>query len=141
MRAELLTTVRKLVPRIVAMETCRSAHYWGRRFKELVIEVRLISPQHVSPFVKTNKNDANDAAAIVEADSRPTMRFVPVKSVEQQDMRAVHRVRELLVHQRTVLINQVSGLLGKRGVIIAQTPECIPASTVGLAGAFGIGLK
>ena len=122
MRAELLTTVRKLAPRIVAMEGCSSAHYWGRRFKELGIEVRLISPQYVSPFVKTNKNDANDAATIVEAASRPTMRFVPVKSVEQQDMRAVHRVRELLVHQRTALINQVRGLLGERGVIIAQTP-------------------
>jgi len=98
------------------MEACSSAHYWGRPFKELGIEVRLISPQYVSPFVKTNKNNANDAAAIVEAASRPTMHFVPVKSVEQQDMRAVHRVRELLVHQRTALINQVRGLLGERGV-------------------------
>ncbi len=122
MRTELLATVRKLAPRIVGMEACSSAHYWGRRFKELGIEVRLISPQYVSPFVKTNKNDANDAAAIVEAASRPTMRFETVKSVEQQDMRAVHRVRELLVHQRTALINQVRGLLGERGVIIAQTP-------------------
>jgi len=122
MRTELLATVHKLAPRIVAMEACSSAHYWGRRFKELGIEVRLISPQYVSPFVKTNKNDANDAAAIVEAASRPTMRFVPVKSVEQQDMRAVHRVRELLVHQRTALINQARGLLGERGVIVAQTP-------------------
>jgi transposase len=84
MRAELLSTVRKLAPRIIAMEACSSAHYWGRRFKEMNIEVKLISPQYVSPFVKTNKNDANDAAAIVEAASRPTMRFVPVKSVEQQ---------------------------------------------------------
>lgn len=122
MRAELLSTVRKLGPRVVAMEACSSAHYWGRRFQEMQIEVRLISPQYVTPFVKTNKNDANDAAAIVEAASRPTMRFVPVKSVEQQDIRAVHRVRELLVHQRTALINQVRGLLGERGVIIAQTP-------------------
>ena len=77
---------------------------------------------YVAPFVKTNKNDANDAAAIVEAASRPTMHFVTVKSVEQQDMRAVHRVRELLVHQRTALINQVRGLLAERGVVMAQTP-------------------
>ncbi len=122
MRTELLSIVRKLSPHVIAMEACSSAHHWGRCFQEMGIEVRLISPQYVSPFVKTNKNDANDAAAIVEAASRPTMRFVPVKSVEQQDMRAVHRVRELLVHQRTALINQVRGLLGERGVIIAQTP-------------------
>lgn len=86
-------------------------------------EVRLISPQYVSPFVKTNKNDRNDAQAIVEAASRPTMNFVTVKSVEQQDMQAVHRVRELLVHQRTALINQARGLLGERGVAMAQSPE------------------
>src|SRR5205085_8380627 len=86
-------------------------------------EVRLISPQYVSPFVKTNKNDRNDAEAIVEAASRPTMNFVTVKSVEQQDMQAVHRVRELLVHQRTALINQARGLLGERGVTMAQSPE------------------
>ncbi|EJL83507.1 transposase [Herbaspirillum sp. CF444] len=78
MRAELLATVRKLAPRIVAMEVRSSAHCWGRRFKELGIAIRLVSPQYVSPFVKTNKNDANDAAAIVEAVSRPAMRFVPV---------------------------------------------------------------
>jgi transposase len=86
-------------------------------------EVRLISPQYVSPFVKTNKNDRNDAEAIVEAACRPAMRFVPVKSVAQQDMQAAHRVRQLLVHQRTAIINQVRGLLGERGVTIAQSPE------------------
>jgi hypothetical protein len=86
------------------------------------IEVRLISPQYVSPFVKTNKNDRNDAQAIVEAAS-PTMNFVTVKSVEQQDMQAVHRVRELSVHRRTALINQPRGLLGERGVAISKSPE------------------
>jgi transposase len=122
LRAELLGAVRKLQPRVIAMEACSSAHHWGRQFQAMGIEVRLISPQYVAPFVKTNKNDANDAAAIVEAASRPTMHFVTVKSVEQQDMRAVHRARELLVHQRTALINQVRGLLAERGVIMAQTP-------------------
>ena len=78
------------------------------------IEVRLICPQYVGPFVKTNKNDASDAAAIVDAASRPTMHFVTVKSVEPQDMGAVHRARELLVRQRTALINQVRGLLAAR---------------------------
>jgi len=75
------------------------------------IEVRLAGPQYVTAFVKTNKNDRNDAQAIVEAASRPTMNFVTVKSVEQQDIQAVHRVRELLVQQRTALINQARGLL------------------------------
>jgi transposase len=88
-RAELLGAVRNLQPRVVAMVACSSAHHWGRQFQAMGIEVRLISPQYVAPFVKTNKNDANDAAAIVEAASRPTMHFVTVKSVEQQDMRAV----------------------------------------------------
>jgi len=105
-RPALLETVRHLRPRVVAMEACSSAHHWARRFQELGIEVRLISPHYVKPFVKTNKNDRNDAEAIVEAASRPTMNFVTVKSVEQQDMQAAHRVRELLVHQRTALINQ-----------------------------------
>lgn len=121
-RPALLDTVKHLRPRVVAMEACSSAHHWARRFQELGIEVRLISPHYVKPFVKTNKNDRNDAEAIVEAASRPTMNFVTVKSVEQQDMQAAHRVRELLVHQRTALINQARGLLGERGIIIAQSP-------------------
>lgn len=121
-RAALVDTVRQLRPRVIAMEACACAHHWARRFKELGAEVRLISPQYVTPFVKTNKNDRNDAEAIVEAASRPSMNFVTVKSVEQQDMQAVHRVRELLVHQRTALINQSRGLLGERGITIAQSP-------------------
>ena len=85
-RAALLSVVRELRPRAIAMEACSSAHHWGRCFQEMGLEVRLISPQYVSPFVKTNKNDRNDAEAIVEAACRPAMRFVPVKSVDQQDM-------------------------------------------------------
>ena len=103
--------VRSLHPRIVAMEACSTAHHWGRCFREMGIEVRLVSPQYVAPFVKTNKNDRNDAQAIAEAACRPTMNFVAIKSVEQQDMQAVHRVRQLLVQQRTALINQARGLL------------------------------
>lgn len=99
-----------------------SAHHCGLQFKEMGIEVRLISPQYVAPFVKTDKNDANDATAIIEAASRPQIRFITVKSVEQQNIRAIHRARALLVHQRTALINQVRGLLAERGVIMAQTP-------------------
>jgi transposase len=99
-----IETVKALAPRLITMEACSSALHWGRRIEALGFEVRLISPQYVTPFVKTNKNDRNDAEAIVEAACRPTMRFVPVKSVEQQDVQAAHRVRELLVHQRTALI-------------------------------------
>ena len=124
-RAALLDAVRELSPRVIAMEACSSAHHWARRFQEMGIQVRLISPQYVAPFVKTNKNDRNDAAAIVEAACRPAMRFVTVKSVDQQDMMAAHRVRELLVHQRTALINQVRGLLGERGITIAQSPAAL----------------
>lgn len=121
-RSAFVAAVQELQPRVVAMEACSSAHHWARRFQELGIEVRLISPQYVKPFVKTNKNDRNDAEAIVEAASRPAMRFVTVKSVEQQDIQAIHRVRESLVHQRTALINQVRGLLGERGITIAKSP-------------------
>jgi transposase len=121
-RASLVQAVVELHPRVVVMEACSSAHHWARHFQSLGIEARLISPQYVSPFVKTNKNDRNDAEAIVEAASRPSMRFVPVKSVEQQDIQAAHRVRELLVRQRTAVINQVRGLLGERGIVMAQSP-------------------
>ncbi|MFP3559473.1 IS110 family transposase [Paraburkholderia sp. SIMBA_049] len=121
-RAALIETVRALCPRTIAMEACGSAHHWARCFEEAGFEVRLISPHYVTPFVKTNKNDRNDAEAIVEAASRPSMNFVAVKSVEQQDMQAAHRVRELLVQQRTAIINQARGLLGERGLAIAQSP-------------------
>jgi transposase len=121
-RAALIETVRALRPRTIAMEACGSAHHWARCFEEAGFEVRLISPHYVTPFVKTNKNDRNDAEAIVEAASRPSMNFVAVKSVEQLDMQAAHRVRELLVQQRTAIINQARGLLGERGLAIAQSP-------------------
>jgi transposase len=118
----LIEAITKLNPRTVVMEACASAHHWARHLQSMGIVVRLISPQYVAPFVKTNKNDRNDAEAIVEAASRPTMRFVSVKSIEQQDMQALHRVRQLLVQQRTALINQVRGVLAERGIAIAQSP-------------------
>jgi transposase len=120
--AALMDAVRQLEPKMIAMEACSSAHYWARQFKEVGIDVKLISPHYVKPFVKTNKNDRNDAEAIVEAACRPSMNFVPVKSVEQQDIQAVHRMRELLMHQRTALINQARGLLAERGITIARSP-------------------
>jgi len=121
-RPALLEVVRQLRPKMIAMEACSSAHHWARQFQELGIEVKLISPHYVKPFVKTNKNDRNDAEAIVEAACRPSMNFVPVKSVEQQDIQAVHRIRELLIQQRTALINQARGLLAERGIAIARSP-------------------
>jgi transposase len=102
------------------MEACSTAHHWARRFQSLDIDVRLISPQYVAPFIKTNKNDRNDAEAIVEAASRPAMRFVTVKSVEQQDIQAAHRMRAILLRHRTAMINQMRGLLGERGLIISR---------------------
>ena len=122
-RGSLAECVRTLKPRLVVMEACSTAHHWARRFQSMGTEVRLISPQYVTPFVKSNKNDRNDAEAIVEAASRPTMRFVPVKSVEQQDIQAAHRMRAILLRHRTALINQMRGLLGERG------PPCDRAVT------------
>ncbi len=95
----------------VAMEACGSAHTWARLFRTYGHEVRLIAPQFVKPFVKSNKNDAVDAEAICEAAQRPAMRFVAIKSVEQQDIQAIHRMRSLVVERRTAQVNQIRGLL------------------------------
>lgn len=104
----------------IGMEACGSSHYWGRRFKEMGHKVNLMSAQYVKPYVKTNKNDSNDAEAICEAVTRPTMRYVGIKTVEQQDMQAVHRVRSRLVKTQTQLTNQIRGLLAEYGIIIPR---------------------
>jgi len=101
------------------MEACGGAHYWAREMAKLGHEVRLMSPQFVRPYVKSNKNDARDAEAICEAVGRPTMRFVAIKSQSQQDMMALHRVRSLLIRERTALMNEMRGLLAECGVIAA----------------------
>ena len=105
---------------MIAIEAGCGAHHWARAFSKLGHEVRVIHPKFVRPFVKTNKNDWNDAAAICEASQRPTMRFVAAKSLEQQDLLAIHRVRERLVGQRTGLCNQIRGLLAEYGVVLPQ---------------------
>jgi transposase len=110
----------KLPPCLIGMEASNGAHYWARVLCELGHEVRLISPQFVTPYVKSNKNDRNDAEAICEAVGRPHMRFVPVKSAEQLALQAVHRVRSRLVSARTRLVNQVRGLLAEHGFVIAR---------------------
>jgi transposase len=109
-----------LPPCIVGMEACSGSHYWAKVFADLGHEVRLISPQFVTPYVKSNKNDRNDAEAICEAIGRPSMRFVPVKSAEQLEIQAVHRIRQRLVADRTRLVNQIRGLLAEHGLVVAR---------------------
>ena len=102
-RLKLVDTVNRMHPQSIAMEACASSHHWGRTFEEMGYAVRLIHPRFVKPFVKGSKNDAVDAEAIFEATNRPTMRFVPLKTVEQQDLQALHRTRDRLIVQRTAL--------------------------------------
>jgi transposase len=99
----------------IGMEACGGAHHWARKLREKGFTVKLIAPQFVKPYVKSNKNDANDAEAICEAMSRPNMRFVSVKTVEQQDVQAVHRVRAGLMEQRIATGNQIRGLVAEYG--------------------------
>ena len=109
-----------LAPCMVGMEACGSSHHWARQLEKLGHQVRLMAPQFVKPYVKTNKNDAADAEAICEAVSRPSMRFVPIKSGEQQAVLALHRARAGFVKARTAQANQIRGLLGEYGLIIPQ---------------------
>jgi transposase len=101
----------------IGMEACGGAHYWARKLQEQGFTVKLIAPQFVKPYVQSNKNDANDAEAICEAMSRPKMRFVTVKTVEQQDIQAVHRIRSGLIEQRTAKGNQIRGLVAEYGLV------------------------
>ncbi len=119
-RAKMLMYFQKLPPCLIGMEACSSAHYWGRELQKMGHTVKLMAPQFVKPYVKSNKNDANDAEAICEAVARPTMRFVAIKTIEQQDIQAVHRIRSELVQQRTAKVNQIRGLLGEYGLVVGQ---------------------
>lgn len=115
---------------VVAMETSSSAHHWARKLIALGLEARIIAAQLVSPYRRqgaSGKNDANDAAAICEAASRPQMHFVPVKSIEQQSMLCVHRLREGLKAERTACINRIRGLLAEFGLVFAQSPAALKA--------------
>jgi transposase len=119
-RHQVLAYTAKLEPCLLVMEACGGAHYWARELMTQGHQVKLIAPQYVKPFVKGNKNDYNDAEAIAEAAQRQTMRFVPIKSVEQQDVQNFHRQRERIKKERTALVNQIRGLLAEYGVIINQ---------------------
>ena len=101
---------------VVAMEACGSAHHWGRRAAQLGHEVRMMSPQFVAPYVKSNKNDFRDADVIAEASGRPGMRYVAVKSVPRQHLQRVHRARQLAVKERTAPCNQLHGFLLEYGI-------------------------
>jgi transposase len=117
-RSQVLAFFANLPPCLAGLEACAGAHYWARELAKLGHDTRLISPQFVKPYVKGNKNDANDAEAICEAVGRPSMRFVPVKSIEQQDIQMLHRVRSGLVKERTALANRTRGLLGEYGLVV-----------------------
>lgn len=121
-RAKLLSFFAAAPKCLVAMEACASARHWARQIGELGHEVRLIAPIYVKPFVKRNKNDAADAEAIAEAASRPTMRFVAVKSVEKQAAGVAFKTRDLLVRQRTQTINAVRGHMAEYGVVAPNGP-------------------
>ncbi|WP_295443481.1 IS110 family transposase [uncultured Thiodictyon sp.] len=148
-RARLGPFIANLPPCTVAMEACGSAHHWARTFRTYGHEVRLMAPQFVKPFVKSNKNDAADAEAIGEAAQRPTMRFVAVKTVEQQDIQAIHRMRSLVVERRTAQVNQIRGLLLEYGIEIAQgraaamrrLPEILEDADNGLSARFRAELR
>src|SRR5512144_1060457 len=105
---------------LIGLEACGGAHYWARKLEELGHTVKLMAPQFVKPYVKTNKHDVADAEAICEAVSRPTMRFVPVKTGEQQAVLSLHRARQGFIKARTAQANQIRGVLGEYGIVIPQ---------------------
>jgi transposase len=118
--SKLRECMARLEPCLVGLEACGGAHYWARTLQGYGHAVRLMSPQFVKPYVKSNKHDVLDAEAICEAVTRPTMRFVPIKSVEQQDLQSLHRARSLVVAQRTAQVNQIRGFLLEYGIVIPQ---------------------
>lgn len=119
-RKQVLEYFANLPSCLVGMEACGGSHCWAREIAALGHEVKLMSPQFVKPYVKGNKNDYNDAEGICEAVGRPNMRFVTLKSIEQQDLQGLHRIRQSVVKQRTALANQMRGLLGEYGIVVAK---------------------
>lgn len=120
-RTKLTEFIANLQPCTIAMEACTGAHYWARSFQSMGHTPKMMAPQFVKPYVQSNKNDRNDARAIAEAATRPDMKFVPLKTVEQQDVLLLHRARQLLIKQRTAQANQLRGLLADYGIILPKT--------------------
>lgn len=139
-RKDLLAFFVQLPPCRIGMEACGSAHYWARELQALGHDVCLMAPQFVKPYVKTNKNDAADAAAICEAVTRPHMRFVPVKDVPSQALLALHRARQGFIKQRTAQSNQIRGLLAEFGLVLPQGMRHLLAQLPALLNDAGNGL-
>jgi len=127
-RKEVILFFTQMSPCLIGMETCSGAHYWAHQFIALGHQVKLIPAQFVKPFVQGNKNDYNDALAIAEAVVRPNMRFVTLKTTAQQDVQALHRLRERRLQERTALCNQIRGLLAEYGLILPQGVNVIRRS-------------
>lgn len=119
-RQQLLPEVAKLHPALIGLEACSGAHYWAREFTKLGHDARIMAPKYVAPYRQGEKNDSNDAEAICEAVARPKMRFVPVKTIDQQASLMVHRIRQGYVHMRTSIINQLRGLLSEFGIVMPK---------------------
>jgi transposase len=132
-RSQVLAYFAKLPPCLVGMEACATAHYWARELTRLGHRVKLIPPAYAKAYVRRNKNDAADAAAICEAVSRPSMRFVEIKTEVQQAAAGLHKVRELLMKQRTMLINALRGLMAEFGIVVREGPAHVGALVAILA--------
>jgi transposase len=143
-RRQLLAFTANLEVQLIGMEACSGAHFLGRALREQGHEVRLMPAQYVKPYVQTNKSDYLDAEAIAEAVQRPRMRFVPIKTEEQLDLQALHRVRERWVMRRTAVVNQIRSLLLERGLTLSkgrrhldeQLPRILEDAELNLSGSF-----
>ena len=126
-KAQMIKQLQDLEPTTVAMESCASASYWGRKFQAMGHTVRLIPPQHCKAFVRTGRSDARDALAICEAASRPNLHCVPIKTTAQQDLQLLQRIRQRHIRNTTALANQIRGMAreyGRRAAIPEKRPAC-----------------
>ncbi len=143
---QLVVFFSNMKPCLIGMEACGGAHHWARKLQALGHAVKLMAPQFVKPYVKSNKNDVADAEAICEAVTRPTMRFVPIKTIDQQSVLAMHRARQGFVKARTAQANQIRGLVAEFGLVVpkgitniaSRVPELIEDASMQLTGSFRI---